>query len=256
VNLQDGLDELRNGILRDASALKSGPDDHFWSDESLIRYIEDAQRRFARLSLCLRDDTTPTLTQVSLVGDGLTDLYTLHPAVIKVVSARHQDDTKDMANITHYNVNTQNSFTETFEFASYPPQGKPTQFTTDEGMDGSKNNAIRMRFFGMPLDLPGITQTDKIVYLRTIRGPINPLSISTLDATFEIPEDYHLDMLEWAAYRALRNLDIDGEDRTKAIAHKTRFEESIAECKREMKSRMWQPLMWGFGSNGFTYLKN
>jgi hypothetical protein len=256
VDLQAGLDELRHSILRDASALKSGPDDQFWSDESLIRYIEDAQRRFARLSLCLRDDTTVALTQVTLVGDGLTDTYTLHPSVLKVVSARHQDDTKDMANITHYNVNTQNSFTETFEFASYPPQGKPTQFTTDEGMDSTQNNAIRMRFFGMPLDLAGATQTGKTVFMRVIRTPMNPLSIATLDSVFEIPEDYHLDMLEWAAYRALRNLDIDGEDRTKAAAHKTRFEEAVAECKREMKSRMWQPLMWGFGSNGFTYLKN
>jgi hypothetical protein len=41
-----------------------------------------------------------------------------------------------------------------------------------------------------------------------------------MDATFETPEDYDLDVLEWAAWRALRNWDLDAEDRTKADQHK------------------------------------
>ena len=257
MNLQDGLDELRGALLRDTSALKSGPPDHFWQDSNLIRYIDDAQKRFARLSLCLRDSTTPQVTQVVLVGDGATDTYTLDPSVLFVVSARHQDDGKDLVRLTHpSSVGTGNIFTETYDFAAYPVSGKPSMFTTDEGFDSDNDSAIRMRFFGMPLDQTGDTETGKIVYLRTIRKPLVSLCIDTLDTELEIPSDYQLDMLEWAAYRALRNLDVDGEDRKKADAHKARFEEAIKECKKDIRRKLWQPEMWAFGGSGFTYLHN
>jgi len=257
VDLQTGLDELRSGLLRDTSALKSGPPDHFWQDANLVRYIDDAQRRFARLSLCLRDSTTPAVTQVVLVGDGQTDTYQLDPSVLFVVSARHQNQQKDMVRMQHpSSVGTQNTFTETYDFNRYPVSGEPTMYTTDEGFDPDNDHAINMRFFGMPLDLEGATQTGKIVYLRTIRKPLVTLDLTQMATEFEIPSDYHLDMLEWAAYRALRNIDIDGEDRTKAEAHKKRFEEAIAECKRDIRRKLWQPEMWGFGGNAFTYLHN
>lgn len=259
MNLQDGLDELRTALLRDVSALKSGPPDHFWQDANLVRYIDDAQKRFARLSLCIRDSTTPQVAQVNLIGDGANDTYTLDPSVLFVISARHQDDSKDLVRMTHPNsVGTQNSFTESFDFASYPVSGKPTMFTTDEGVDTEQEHAIMMRFFGMPLDLDGALQTGKIVYLRTIRKPLVTLTLvgEGLKQEFEIHPDYQLDSLEWAAYRALRNIDIDGEDRAKAEAHKKRFEEAVAECKRDMRRKLWQPEMWGFGGNGFTYQHN
>jgi len=257
VNLQDGLDELRTAILRDATALKSGPADHFWQDTNLIRYIDDAQKRFARLSLCIHDSTTPAVTQVTLVGDGATDTYTLDPSVLHVISARHQDDSKDLVRMNHNaSVGANNTFTESYDFSLYPVSGKPSMFTTDEGFDPNTDHAIQMRFFGMPLDQSGDTETGKIVYLRTIRKPLLTLDLSQLTTDFEIPSEYHLDMLEWAAYRALRNVDIDGEDRTKAEAHKKRFEEAIIECKRDIKRKKWQPIQWGFGNNGFTYLHN
>jgi hypothetical protein len=68
VKLEDALDELRGSILRDASSLKTGRQDSYWTDASLIRYINEAHSRFARLSLCIRDDTTPEVTQVQLAA--------------------------------------------------------------------------------------------------------------------------------------------------------------------------------------------
>lgn len=255
--VQEALDELRNAILRDATTLKSGPTDHYWSDDSLIAYLDDAHKRFARLSLCIHDDTTPDVCNVVLKGDGATDVYALHPSVMAVISARHQDDTQDLRRTQHtIGVNTQNPNTELVELAISQVDGKPTMFSTDEGLDPTQNHAIRMRFYGKPLDTTTDTETGKIVYLRTIRKPIDKLTLATLSADLEIPDDYHLDMLEWAAFRALRNLDIDAEDRAKAAAHKTRFEEAVAECKREVLRKLFQPLMWSFGGGGFTYVKN
>lgn len=247
MQLSEGLDELRVGILRDFSTLKSGPPDAYWTDGRLVLYIDDAHKRFARLSLCIRDDTTPEVVQVSL-STGV-ETYALHESILSVTSARHQDDTIDLRRITHnQRANTTNPFTETmFDFAQINNSGKPTQFSTDEGLDPTLNHAIRMTVAGIPT----ADQDGKIVYLRTIRKPLVKLSLDDTAVDFEIPEDYHLDMLEWAAFRALRNWDVDGEDRTKSEQHKKRFEDAIAECKLDIRRKQFAPLSWAFGQAGF-----
>lgn len=255
MDLAEGLDELRVGILRDSSTLKSGPPDKYWSDDMLVRYIQDAHSRFARMALCIRDSTTPLVTQVKLAAG--VDTYSLHKAVLMVVSARHQDDQHDMVRVNHLGaVNTQNNFTEDFQFALVTAPGKPTRFTTDEGMDvsaaGYSSHAIQLRVLGVP----DSTQDGKIIYLRTIRKPLHKVSLDDTKRPFEIPEDYHLDMLEWGAYRARRNWDIDSQDVPRADIHKTRFEEAVKECRADVMRKMWQPLHWGFGANGFSYVKN
>jgi len=252
MQLSEGLDELRVGILRDSSTLKSGPPDAYWTDARLVRYIDDAHKRFARLSLCIHDDVTPEVVQVPLAS--AIDTYTLHPSVLYVITARHQDDTVDLRRITHNaRANTTNPYTElTFDFAMINNAGKPTQFSTDEGLDPTISHAIRMVVAGVP----DTTQDGKIVYLRTIRKPLVSLSLDATDTEFEIPEEYHLDMLEWAAYRALRNWDVDGEDRQKSVQHKDRFNEAVAECRKDVRRKLWAPLSWGFGQAGFSYIKN
>jgi len=254
MNVADALDELRVGILRDMSTLKSGPtpDDHYWSDERLVRYIDDAHKRFARMALCIHDDTTQKVTQVVLRDT--VSMYALHPSVRMVLSVRHQDDSQDMVRINHQDaVNQNNDFTEDFQFAIVTNPGKPTRYSTDEGMDPARNHAIRLRLLGVP----DATQVGKVVYLRVIRQPLADITTKDTDKTgFEIPEEYQLDMLEWAAYRCLRNWDIDGEDRAKAEAHKKRFEDAVAECKRDVLRKTWNPPRWKFGGNGFTYVHN
>lgn len=263
MNLADALDELRAGILRDASTLKNGPPDHYWTDARLVRYLDWAHKRFARKSLCIRDDTTPECTQVVLVNglntDGTTNypatIYQLHPSVVHVISARHQDDAQDLRNATHNLLaNTMNPFTEpTFDFAQIANSGKPSMYTTDEGMDPNEDHAIRMRFSGTP----DSGQVGKVVYMRVIRAPLYDLTLDDVDASLEIPEVWHLDMIEGAAWRALRNWDVDGEDRSKASQHKDQFENAIKECVREVQRKQWAPVTWSFGQGGFgNYVHN
>ncbi len=83
-------------------------------------------------------------------------------------------------------------------------------------------------------------------------APVIKFSLDDLDAHPEIPEDYHLDLPEWGAWRALRNWDIDGEDRAKAEAHQKRFNDAIMECKRDTLRKTWTGLRWITGQNGFS----
>ena len=247
MNVGELLSELRSGMLRDASTLKSGPPDQFWADENLIRYINEAQRRFARRSFCLRDDTTPEVTQVTL-SSGVS-IYQLHESVLRVQSARHQDATTDLIRITHsVNFVVVNDAVEFQDGVTSLANNIPVRFATDEGLQLDDQHQVRL----LVDPVPDSSQAGKIIYLRVIRLPIDDLTLDATDAAPEIPEDWHLDMLEWAAYRALRNWDLDAEDRRKAEQHKSRFEEAVIECRKEVEQeKMFEPVLWAFGQNGF-----
>jgi hypothetical protein len=249
--LSELLGELRGNLLRDASTLKSGPPDQFWSDESLVRYIDEAQRKFVRRTLCIKDDTTPAVTRVQLTdGKGV---YTLHPSILYVTSARHQDAHADLLRSTHTLLwSNANPFADSVDYAPGSAGSMPLRFTTDEGLQIDDEHQIRMALDPVPAN----GQTAKLVHLRVSRLPLDAFSVKNLKAASEVPEDWQLDTLEWAAWRALRNWDLDAEDRRKAEQHKARFNEAVVECRHEVEIRkMHQPPTWGFGQGGFSYTR-
>lgn len=246
MTLADLLDELRNTILRDIAA------PFLWQDGTLVRYIDDAQRRFARRTLCLRDKTTPDATQITLETG--VESYALHPSVIAVLSARYHEDTADLARVGHDQVSgalaPDTLWFDINEVMGFPP-GRPRAILTDEQVDTETAGkaAISLRIYPAPT----IDENGNIVYLRVARLPMVAFTESNLSAVCEIPEDYQLDMLEWAAYRARRTYDADGGEPARAEGHKARFEEAVKEAQTEMKRKLFAPMKWGFGRNGFTH---
>src|SRR6476646_8395560 len=87
--------------------------------------------------------------------------------------------------------------------------------------------------------VPGADENDKYLYLRVIRLPMVSYEIRCLDKESEIPEDYQLDVLEWAAYRAQRGFDADAGAPTSADAHKKAFDDAVAKAIKEMKQKMF-----------------
>ena len=51
MNLGDLLEELRENILHDRSDRIAGDTDQLWSDRTLVRYINEAERKMAREAL-------------------------------------------------------------------------------------------------------------------------------------------------------------------------------------------------------------
>lgn len=245
MNLKDALDELQGNILRDRSDLKTGPDDSFWSSRQLIGYINEAQKRFARRSYCLRDDTTPLVTQVKL-RDGAMQ-YVLHASVFFVVSARVAGNAFDMKRIAHSQYVTDTN--EFFFDSAVVPSSAPVAFSTDEGIALERGHSIEFNVY----PTPDATVDGTLINLRVVREPLYAFSSVDLQKEFEIPEAYQLDMLEWAAWRSLRNWDIDAEDRKKAKEHRDRFDEAVAEARSEAMRKAFTPVTWLFGQGGFSY---
>lgn len=228
MTLRELLEELRNNVLRDRSTEEAAQaDGYLWSNATLVRYINDAEQKFARRTHCLRDRSTPEVVEVALVP-GVSQ-YALHPSVIAVLGA-----TWRAGPLRRSDAAVLEGVPADISGGTRAPQatatGQPVWFTTDE-------EVRTLRVYPAP-------DTAETVYLRVARLPLNPLTPNNLTASPEIPEDYHLDLLEWAAWRALRNHDTDAENMAKASAHKRRFEEAVDELRRASKRLMLEPIQF------------
>lgn len=250
MDLGELLEELRDNILHDRSDQISGPSDLLWSDTTLVRYINEAQRRFARLGLVLRDATTPQCCTVQLVAGQNT--YSLDPSVVAVVSAKYAADPGDITRAGHSAFGTYNNPDPRFfspTWLSNLPPGKVLAYSTDEEVrpdDDGSLSVVTLRVYPVPtapFALP--------LQLRVARLPLNKLC-DPADVP-EIPEVHHIDMLDWAAYRALRIVDHDKGDAEKAAEFKQSFADHVEEAKKAAQLKMFAPMQWGFGRNGFTW---
>lgn len=237
MNVQELLEELRANLLRDVSDEVDARDTGLlWSDRTLVRYINDAQVKFAVETGLLRDETTEAITRITLVEG--QEQYALDARVIAVLGSRIGP--KWHLSRTTYGALFSNRGDVSLGYVRLGPcaNGTPRRFYTDR-----ETGKIGV------YPAPDADSAGKTLVLRVTRKPLQSLIASNLQAVPEIPEEYHLDMLEWAAWRALRNHDVDAENMAKASAHKTRFEQAIKELSREAKRLQAQDLQFDVRTN-------
>lgn len=251
------LDELRHNVLHDRSDQVEGQiRDYLWSDETLCRYINQAHHRFARRSWCLRDGTTPEVTRFKT--EAWVEEYQLHPSVIAVLSVRAQGDHQDLPRAGHDafdNYHTPDAlFFDATTLERFPP-GKPRAWSTDESILQTPEgtfNSINLRLF--PKISPEYANLE--IKMRVIREPVYDFSLDEPDAYPEIPPAHHLDMLDWAAHLALRNVDTDvaGANAVQRAADfATSFEQHCSDGKKDVMRKIFTPQQWAFGHNGWSW---
>lgn len=253
VTLTELLSLLRNAILNDRSARTGGASDYLWTDETLITYINEAQRRFAVQGLVLRDGSTKEVTQVTLKTG--VDTYALHPAVIAVMSAKLTDQNADLTRVGHstlaaYRAPT-DSWTDAQGYLTLPP-GLPLSYTTDEQLSDIESGTVSQVTLRV-YPKPSAAEDGKVLQLRVVRKPLVAFSSSTMSASPEIPEDHHIEMLDYAAYLALRIVDDDAGAPRRAAEFKATFEENVREARRLALRKMFAPMEWGFGRGGWNW---
>lgn len=253
--VSDLLAMLRNDVLGDRSDRVAGTPDYLWSDATLLAFMDDAHKRFARGALCIRDSSSD-VTQVQL-QTGLAT-YALDPSIIAVMSVRNPNDTADLARGGHSAFDTYRQ-PDSYYFdpsqLSSMPDGKPLAFSTDEELqedDYGSRSVVTLRIYPKPSS----TYNALTLNMRVIRMPTMTISSANLSYVPEIPEAYHIDMLDWAAYRALRIVDHDAGNPQRAQEFKAAFEENVKRARNEAMRKMFTPAAWGFGRNAFSWVRD
>lgn len=230
------IEELRSNILRDVSDAVSADElDHLWSDQSLTNYINDAYFRFCQRTQYIQDASTQAVCEITLVA-GQVD-YPLHEAIIQVLSVEYGNVILPLRSANEYMGRPADTVGRSPVRRCDPPYLSGAVPDYEIGT---------LRVLGTPL----AEHDGQTLQLRVTRYPLTRLSLDDAETQLEIPERFHLDMLEWAAFRALRNHDPDGEAMAKASAHSTRFERAIQEVRAERRARTMTRI--GFvGSQGW-----
>lgn len=249
MKLSDLLDDLRDNILNDRGT-STGDDDKLWSDATLIRYINEAQRRFAKRSFVIRDSRNTEVVDVTVL-EGVTE-YDLHPSIIAVISAKIEDATTDLIRVGHTvlgQYTTQNSviYPSAFEQAS---PAAPMAFATDETLvedDDGTVATVSMRVF----PTPRAEDAGTVIKMRVVRMPLDDLTTANRNAIPEVPADHHMEMLDWAAYLALRIVDNDAGNAKRAQEFANSFESHVVEARKLVLSKLYAPQRWGFGRSGW-----
>lgn len=253
MKLSELLSELRLNILNDRSDhISTTPSDYLWTDATLVRYINEAHRRFATRSLIIRDARTPEVTQVTLKTG--VENYDLHPSIIAVISAKFAADQNDLARIGHSVFSLARDTNDTWDPTAQPAAqpAKPTAFSTDEQIvesDDGSISSVSMRVY----PAPSAAYNNQIINLRVVRKPLDDFSVNNLSAVPEIPVDHHLDMLDWAAYLALRIIDVDEGNGPAAERFRQMFESHVQEARTMVMRKLFAPKPWGFGRRGWSW---
>lgn len=239
MNVRELLEELRENILRDVSdAVGSDSDSFLLSDKALVRYINDAQNKFAAQTLCLRDETTPTVTEIDLVAG--QESYALDKRVLAVHATRVNSRRFLKATTYAFLAGNREAFALGCQTELQWDDGEPVYFYTDR-------ETQKIGIYPAP-SVEFVASHPKL-FLRVSRLPLEPLRAENTDAEPDVPEQYHLDLLEWAAYRALMNSDIEVEQMGRANARRNRFNDTVVQLKRESDRLLMRPLQFDVDTN-------
>lgn len=253
MNLGELLQYLRGAILNDRSDRVAGSADYLWTDETLVININEAQARFCRRGLVLRDGTTDEVTLVTL-QEGVTT-YPLHESILGVLSAKRSTETIDLTRVGHaalagYRTLASN-WIDPSDMLALPP-GPPIAYSTDETLsDAGADTFVQPVLRVYPA--PGAAQDGQTIRLRVVRKPLQKLRLEALAMVPEIPEDYHIPMLDWAAYLALRIVDDDAGAPRRAAEFAASFERSVQEARIEVMRKLFAPMGHGFGRGGWSW---
>jgi hypothetical protein len=205
------------------------------------------------------DPSVLAIISAKFMGNGLyvDGVYTLNPN-LPAGTVLVPMDKADLARAGHANLDQYREpdtyFFNPDELSQLPP-GKPLAFATDEFTTADAKGSIGIMNLRL-YPLPSAEYANCIVYLRVARLPKERLIHTNLQAVFEIPDVFHLDMIDYAAYLALRIVDHELGDPARAEQFRQSFEAHVIEAKEEMQKRQFQPLVFSFGRNGFSYTSN
>lgn len=238
MKLSELIAHVAQSVLDDRTAMVNGSPDSLWSNEVLTRYFRRAEEIFATRTHCIVDDETAACCQITLVAEQAR--YELHTSVLRVLSVTPNDSDIDLARWTYDTMrprfdSTPGYFDVNLTYTDAP--GRPLWFNTDKA-----TKVLQVRPAPRTEDVTDIVTLN----LRVARRPINALG-ADLNAEPEIPEEYHLDLCDYVAYRALSQPTVDDDAKSEASNYLREFERSIRRAKADRLVAGAGPVQWQFG---------
>jgi hypothetical protein len=246
MKLSELLAHITGPMLDDRAVLISGTNDQLFADATVVRYLNEAEKKLCRDAWVLEDfsPNNPTVTEIQLVED--TSLYPLHKSILHVKAARLDDTEVDLVRVG-YDDNRLTPGWGHMDFdvwdinvSMQENPGRPQRYSVDMG---TRTMRIRRK--------PDAAAALLKVLLNVVRMPLVALDVSLPDNTPEVPEEHHLELAQYAAGMCLANTaDIDAELRSLGTRWVREFNERCEAAKRDRERRQQSAPQFRFGAWG------
>lgn len=172
---------------------------YLWSDEEIILYINEAEKEVARRTRCLTDSQDPILCNLQVTSG--ESVYKLDSRILYIKKIKTSAHTSIIQPIKSH-------ILETFDSDWENRVGRVDYAVTD-------HNSKSITLYRVPSE-------DQTLKLTIIRLPLNKLV--NYDDTPEIPEEYHLNMLNYVYYLAYMKQDVEGNSEKRSMMFYQIFE--------------------------------
>lgn len=235
MDLAELLEFTAKEYLDDRVDLVDGDPDSLWSDTTLVRYFNEAQRQLCRRAWCIIDEDHPVAGRITLATDKAT--YALHKSVLRVLWAKPTDQENPLTRHPESDLMAAVPVTEElYDLNSTTAEtGRPLGFSTDAG-------TRMLRVFRTPSS----TENGLVLTLKVVRLPVEWLTLENTGAEPEVPEDYHFLLAMYAAGRALTQPLVDAQQKADGRALLAEFNAEVMEARRDRQRADVDPGRWGF----------
>lgn len=246
MKLSEMLEYTASEYLDDRQVLVDGDNDDLWSDSFLVKQFNQAQRILARRAWCIIEyGVAPAGTIVLRTG---VTLYPVHKSVLKVFDLTPSTQaypigrTEDLVlrSVSGSASEVLTAF-ETGEAAAREGTaltGAPTAAASDAG-----TRMVRV------YPTPTSTENGVVVAMKIARLPIEWLTLEDTEAEPEVPEEWHLDICEYAAGKALTLPNSDGDQKPEGRRLLDAFDATVREARRDRQRFELGSSRWAFSSS-------
>lgn len=201
MNSSELLDQFRSDVQDTAEP-------PLWGDEELLRWLDDAQKWFCRLTDGIADASTVSVCRVNVVAG--TDWYSISPLITQLRRATRVDTGAEIRLL-----NMEKAPLHGVRF-----DGKPGPLNTF--VTGLESHKLR----AWPVPSENVT-----VELIVFRLPLE--TIDDRAQELEIDEQHHLALLDWVKRCAYLRDDPETYDKRKADNYEQRFRNYCENAKHE-----------------------
>lgn len=180
----------------------------FWSSENIVSYLNEAVQEACERAKLIEDRSTPTVCSLTLQAGEST--YQLHPSVFEIKRLTFRGRPLDETSVEELDADAPG-----WEARS----GQPRLFIFEQA-SGIRPAQVRL--------VPTPTATDTIA-LTVCRGALKPLSADNDAGRPELPERFHLRLMEWMLHRAYLKQDADAFDPNKSAVSLGLFVQAFGE---------------------------
>ena len=243
VLLSEMLTYTASEFLDDRTVLVDGDPDSLWPDSYLVRQFNQAQKILARRAWCIIEyGVAPAGVIVLRTG---VSLYSVNAAILRVFDSTPSTmnsplgRTDDIVLRTETPGNVLTAF-ETGEAAALADAetGAPRAIASDAG-------SRQVRVYPTPTS----TENGVKMALKIARLPLVDLTLDDLEAEPEVPSQWHLDLCEYAAGKALTLPMADQDQKVEGRRLLDAFNETVREARRDRQRFEMGTSRWAFSSS-------